>query len=255
MEFGKEYPELCNLAKASPILRDNTVLHRVAIAAATMAERMKIASKRWNPGLFCSELVATLYLSLRDNVDSTINLLNEPRAPFQISPSDLSDPSLTNLREVKDVIVEQRDRPNIDLPINWIMALYFFEDKRAEKRDVSMVKLGIRVAQTKEFIQNLEDSIERWSKELSNEITVDLPSFNTDDEETQGPRSIANAQVEQQVINALWSGFDQMAVYERWDPNDIRIELAKTRSAYYDLIEARLKEDLGHSLREKVDHS
>jgi hypothetical protein len=71
-----------------------------------------------NPGALCSELIVYAYRALNEAKLLSSHLLKiSEKEPFEVSPNDLADPTVSNLERLTDVVcLERPDVPDYDHP-------------------------------------------------------------------------------------------------------------------------------------------
>jgi hypothetical protein len=236
--FGREYSNLSSLAAASSVLR-RIALYRFVMSAAETAERLNVLKQKLVPGVFCSELVATLFLTLEENVDSGITLLKRQFQPFEVGPSVLGDRQLSHLVEIPNAIVEIGQSVDVTSPKRWKYGPFFQRDQRVQReRDSFAVASSVSVEQMKATLQRLDKSFE-WVYD-----TLKTQPRDSAEGLANSMWDLEQVTADQRLINSLFSDFDSRAASSKWAAFQRRSELRKCIDTLIAFRMERLKKNL-----------
>jgi hypothetical protein len=216
--YGHEYSNLSRLAGASSVLR-RIALYRTVMSAAKTAEKLKILKPKLIPGAFCSELVAILFLTLSENVDSEIHLLKNHLEELEIGPSILSDPKKSNLVEVHNAITEVGQDADVLSPRRWRHGPFFQNIHRQKRdRDVFIVQSGVALERMNATLKQLDKQF-GWVYEVLKLAPQESEVLDNARWDTK------RIDAEQRVINSLFADLDSKAKLGVWDDSTLQSEI------------------------------
>lgn len=125
---GREYPPLRRLSGASPLFSSVPYIKRLGGDIVDRLDQLRFnLSGTVAPGPFCSELVVRVYAKLAETRPE-LAIMKSPRGARFTSPSDLADPTISELEQRPEIVVrEDRTLPD------WREANFVMEDSY-EKR-------------------------------------------------------------------------------------------------------------------------